>query len=318
MNQTYVLREAYAPNTRKNYDRAWKKFIIFLQLQRQLQPNTQICINVPLFKSYAIWRFNISNVSGDTIGNEISGINSYLNDIDMGLNLHNFAGEPLTRLKRGIDAVYARNHPTKQRAPRKAFVNAILDPILTLIDSSTLWKRHIKACLALAKHAGLRSHNYVKNDRHWNLRIHHLKFVPNNANCTKLIVRIPYSKTNQPHHRKREIRVVRCRCGPNKACPVHLVWDIYKSRVHMPDDALFKKSDDTELTYNAISCVLAILCQVFGLEVASYTTHSLRIGGATDAHMQGLTLPQIMIKFNWKSRKTAMRYIRPNDDVEMF
>ena len=316
ITKSAVLRQAYAPNTRKKYDAAWKRFLTFLCLHKQLSTEP-IYIGVPLFKDYAIWRFNISNVAGDTIGSEISDINSYLNDMDKGINLHNFTGEPLTRLKRGIDAVYAQKYPNKTRVVRKAFVDRILDPNVSNISDNTQWKRHIKACLTVAKHAALRSQNYVINDKSWHLKIKHCTFIPNNVNCAKLILKIPFSKTNQPHSRRLEIRTLKCRCSNDKACPVHLTWNIYKGRRNKPNDALFLKSNGQAMTYSAISAVLASICTTYKLDPRYYTTHSLRIGAATDAFQQGWTIARIMLAYYWKSRKTVMRYIRVNEDDAM-
>ena len=73
------------------------------------------------------------------------------------------------------------------------------------------------------------------------------------------------------------------------------------------------------LDYATISHILKILCEEFGLDPRYYTSHALRIGEATDCHCKGMTLPQIMKKLNWSSRRTAMKYIRPeNEDLDKF
>ena len=78
-------------------------------------------------------------------------------------------------------------------------------------------------------------------------------------------------------------------------------------------------NDGLAMGYKNISLVLSGVSKQFGLEPKYYTTHALRIGAATDAFLQGKSIEQIMIMFNWKSRKTARGYVRPNNpDFEKF
>ena len=51
-----------------------------------------------------------------------------------------------------------------------------------------------------------------------------------------------------------------------------------------------------------------------GLDPKYYPPHSLRIGEATDQNMRGVPLEQTMKFIKWKNRKSAMTYIRPDNE----
>ena len=102
-------------------------------------------------------------------------------------------------------------------------------------------------------------------------------------------------------------------------CPVALLKKICVGRMTKREEPVFLQTDGRALNYTQVSDVLTVLCTHFGLDRKFYTPHSLRIGAATDAYLQGLSLFTIMVKFNWKSKRTAMGYIRTgNEDLEKF
>ena len=146
-----------------------------------------------------------------------------------------------------------------------------------------------------------------------------VRFVPNIHNPQRLVITLPFSKTNRPGHRQiLETRTVYKRTdgGP---CPVELMKKICKNRMDKHNEPVFTLNDGRAWDYDTISSVLKGYCTYFGLDPKYYTSHALRIGGATDLFEQGKTLQQIMIAFNWKSKRVAMGYIRvENPDLEKF
>ena len=293
-------------------------FAQFVALQKQKQHHKRLKLNVQLFVKYGQWRFNTTGVSGDTIGNDISGINSYLHDFGHGLNLNNHAPDPLVRLKKGVDVIRAKYHIGQRRVLRRALTDQILDPMIKFMSTNDNFTLVIKACLLVAKHAGLRAHNYVQTNKGGNIRMKHLRFHPTVHHCKKVVITIPYSKTNQPGKLLHEVRTVKCRCsiGP---CPVHELAKICRHRSNSSSEPVFMFNNGVALDYSIFSKMLKILCEEFDLDPRYYTSHALRIGEATDCHQKGMTLPQIMKKLNWTSRRTAMKYIRPeNPDLDKF
>ena len=73
------------------------------------------------------------------------------------------------------------------------------------------------------------------------------------------------------------------------------------------------------MTYKDLMDMLERLCELSGFERQYYTTHALRIGEATDRSMRGEPIESIMKFVGWRSRKSAMIYIRPdNPDLVIF
>ena len=190
------MAHAYASGTIKNYYKSWKLFKQFLDLYRQITPGWKFKITIALYKKYAIWRFNTTGVGGATIANDISGVNSLLTDFGVGINLHNFVTEPLIRIRRGIDAVRHKFHGHR-KVVRRALVNKILDAMLPIIPTNTLFGNHIRAALSIAKAAGLRASNYCWSNKNYHIKMKHVRFVPNINNPNKVVLTLPYSKTNQ-------------------------------------------------------------------------------------------------------------------------
>ena len=76
---------------------------------------------------------------------------------------------------------------------------------------------------------------------------------------------------------------------------------------------MFLFEDGSQVTYYYLKETMKLLCTLYDLNYKFYTPHCLRIGLATQFHRDGLTLPAIMKYMGWTSRKSAMRYIRPNN-----
>lgn len=215
----------------------------------------------------------------------------------------------LVRIRRGIDAWRAKNN-IKRRVQRRALTNNILDKYLSCITPISRYHKHLRALLSVAKHAGLRSNNYVVNGQSSHIKIRDIHFVPNITNPIKILINIPQSKTNQPGSGEEEVRELHKRIdeGP---CPVELLRSICVGRMTQSNDPVFEVAPSQGFSYHEVSQVLTILAKGLGLDPQIYTSHALRIGGATDEHKQGKTLVQIQKQFNWKSKKSALRYIRP-------
>ena len=64
---------------------------------------------------------------------------------------------------------------------------------------------------------------------------------------------------------------------------------------------------------------MKILCDAVDIDHRYYTPHAIRIGEATDRNISGEPIERTMKFVNWKSRESAMVYIRPdNEDFAKF
>ena len=114
-----------------------------------------------------------------------------------------------------------------------------------------------------------------------------------------------------------ETRTLYCKCKQygKKYCCVHTLAEILKDRrgAQHQHEALFLNPNGYPITYNQWSKILQVLCRAIGIDPKYYTSHSLRIGEATDRSMRGESIERIMKFIGWKHRKSAMIYIRPDN-----
>ena len=269
--------------------------------------------SIGLYREYAIWRFNVTGVSGKTIKNDISAINTLLLDWAVGMNLHNHVSDPINRICRGIDSL---RH--KLNMDNKALINRILDPMLELMPTNARFYRHMRVLFAVAKAGALRRSNVCYTNKKYHIRMKHVKFYPTFENPTKVVLKLPYSKTNQPHSYREELRPIYRRTdgGP---CPVLMLRDICRGRMLKFEEPVFLQNNGLAINYKQVCEMLELLCETFGLDPRAYKPHSFRIGGATDEYLAGVSVDRIMIHFGWESKKVAKGYIRTeNDDLEKF
>ena len=263
---------------------------------------------------YGIWRFRRTGVLGNTIRNDISGIHFYLQFNGITLRLGKGYSDPLQKLYRGCNRLRARFEIDKKRYFRRALCDCILFAMLEFVPGDTPWERTIRCLLLFAKITGFRSHNYIyTNNADAIVRIRNIKFYPSVGNVRGLIAELPRSKTSQVDAPTRETRTVKCTCsrGP---CAVHELVELLKDRMNNGYEALFLMPSGFPVTYTVLRKILKLLCDAVGIDWHYYPPHSLRIGEATDQNMRGVPLEVTMKYINWRSRKSAMIYIRPDNE----
>ena len=194
--------------------------------------------------------------------------------------------------------------------------------MLLYLDGDTYEVQTSRALLLFAKHTALRCNSYVftnvKTGGKGLVRMKHIRFGPNVFNPAYFILTLPKTKTHQIDAPYKETRTVYCRCdvGP---CPVHELAALLRDRKYEPNQALFLLSNGFPVTYRVLRDLLKNLCIAVGIDHRYYPSHSLRIGEATDRNMSGEPLEVTMKFVNWKSRRSAMIYIRPdNEDLVNF
>lgn len=305
--------------TFRAYSKSWRYFNAFIRLRQFFMPYEPTIIGVPLFLEYGLWRFRRTGVLGNTIKNDISGIQFYLQYYNVNVPLGKMESAQLTKLYRGCNRMRAKYEIDNKRYFRRALCDRILFPMLNLLDLSTRWGKTVRCLLLFAKATAFRSHNYVfTNTAEAMVRIRNIRFYPSIDNPKGFIVTLPRSKTRQIEAANRETRTIKCRCarGP---CIVHELAEHLKGRMNDGAEALFLTDTGFPVTYNILSKVLKILCDGVGIDWHYYTSHALRIGEATDQNMRGVPLEVTMKFVCWRSRKSAMIYIRPdNEDFVKF
>jgi hypothetical protein len=98
-------------------------------------------------------------------------------------------------------------------------------------------------------------------------------------------------------------------------CPVrHITAAMSAAPSQDPEDAVFQSPKGTPLTYKSFQASIKCFCIRAGIGSANYSTHSLRIGGATSLMALGYSAENIMVLGRWKSLAYA-DYIRLCNDL---
>ena len=312
-----IWKGAFAPRTWEAYKRSWRSFLTFIRLYQFAYPNTPINLDQDLLMDYGVWRFKNDGISKGTLKGDITGINCFLSyyynyKIPTGVG----KADKLIQFYRGMERWRKKLGLGKKTYPRRALVDGILHPMLDHVPKDTDWGKVIRALLLYAKQCGFRCHNYVytKTGGISKMKVLHFN-MRTKEDPDGFIIRLPYTKTKQEYDPGHETRTIHCRCHTvgRDYCAVHALWDICKDRLDHKEEALFLLPDGFPVTYNVLRKILKILCDAVGIDHRYYPTHSLRIGEATDQSMRGRPIELIMKFIQWKSRESAMIYIRPDN-----
>ena len=308
-----IFRARYEDNSWDPTVRAWRRWIAFLKGARMKYHKKSIYITIHLLQKFCKWLFHTYGVSGETCKRSISGVNATLQWLGYGLNLHNYNSEPIVRTCKGIDKLRAKYKIGRKKVLRRAWINVMLDQMLPVLRIHIPFHRVVRAAILFQKQTGFRVHNVIMTKHGWFVRVRDLKFYPSIYDPHYVIATLPYAKNRPKHEPRAETRTVRCRCNEG-LCAVHEVAELIRSRQHRPYQAVFLLPNGSPLTYRKYLRVLNQLCILYKLNPSYYTSHSLRYGQATDLFLSDWPIPRIMKWMGWDSRKSAMRYIRPNNE----
>ena len=271
---------------------------------------SSIEFNIDLLLQYALWRFKRTGVAGDTIRADITGINNYLSFVGLQIDLRRVLDNRLVKFYRGCDRLRAR-YGIAQRFHRRALVDSMVRCMVKQLGDSRQ-EKIVRALLIFAKQTAFRSHNYIYTKNGGMVRIGDLKFYFKNGILNALIITLKRSKTFQEYSAVQETRTLKCRCPD--LCAVCETYRLVKDRLDHTHEGLFLLDNGFPVTYNIWRKLLKSLVESIGLDPRYYPPHSLRIGEATDQNMRGVPLEQTMKFIKWKNRKSAMTYIRPDNE----
>lgn len=308
-----IFRARFEKNTWGQVLRGFAAFVRFIDLYLEKRNGKPIPVDVYLYCKFMKWYFRTTGNAGGTARRYISGINSVLQWLGYGLNLHNYNSEPLVRTAKGIDNIRGKYKIGKKRVLRRALIDGMLDQMLAQLDDNDPFQYTMKGTIAFEKQTGFRCHNVIMTAHGGNVCIRHLTWFPNIDTPSSLIVRLPYSKTRGRYAPEYETRTIKCRCHEG-VCAVHIVADLIRDRLHKPYEAVFVMPNGAPVTYTTLKKVLRALSELFHLNYQFYTSHALRYGQATDLHRKGWSIARIMKWMGWESRKSAMKYIRNNNE----
>jgi hypothetical protein len=98
-------------------------------------------------------------------------------------------------------------------------------------------------------------------------------------------------------------------------CPLRWIQIMLdRAPLKNPDAPVFQRANGRPITYNILQSFIKKLCAKAGLNSSRYSTHSLRIGGATTLMALGFSADTVKELGRWKSI-AYQTYIRLPDDI---
>ena len=289
-----MTQASLSANTRRAYLSIIKKFLIFIR--RDLNVNNAFPATSMHVKSYLAHLFQIG-LSPPTLLTHTSAI----------AFVHKIAGyqDPTNNffIKRMLTgACKLKSTPDTRQPFLPHHIKSITASIKALQQSSYI-KAMLNAMILLAYNAMLRvgeitAHSLKAN----NLNI--IKFQHIHISSKGLIIHMQafkHSQNNQVH-----IKIPEHQKGP--LCPVKALraFVAVRGQGHGP---LFVFQNGDPVTCHFFNDQLNILITMSGLQQGKYSSHSLRIGGATTAIMYGASEAQLKVMGRWKSN-AFRKYIR--------
>lgn len=165
------------------------------------------------------------------------------------------------------------------------------------------------AAFSLAYHAFLRVGEFTRNNAN---NIHHIIGIKDiqiindqSINRKLLKLTVPFSKTDQSG-KGSSIQLVES--DTQAICPILLLLRYLSVRPNIGGQ-LFIHMDGSPLTRYQFTSVLNKSIDIIGLSSSLYTSHSFRIGAASDSFLKGHSESEIMKKGRWSSN-AYKSYIR--------
>ena len=122
-----------------------------------------------------------------------------------------------------------------------------------------------------------------------------------------MIIKLRFSKTDQQGNSAS----LRFRRNPNsQLCPLRCLSQYLSMRPPV-GDCLFVHADGSPLTAYQFRHILKKGLEALGVPTLGFSGHSFRIGAATSAALNGLSIPVVQSLDRWKSSAVNW-YIRPN------
>ena len=253
---------------------------------------------------YLAFRFETSNVQGDSVKNELYGIRSTHIDLGHSLEITDKCMPRLARVRRGFKKLRCSN------ICKKPITDEVLEKLLSHLRGNRLDILVWRALLVFAKFGLLRVSEYVGFGDKIPV-VEQVRFVPDFLEPMYLVYIFDRSKTNQ--FKKTEKVITVCNCP--KICPVHAMQKMLLGRQNLAgSNYLFQFENGTVPHAKTVNFMIGCLCERSGLDKNCFSSHCLRKGGALDFITRGVP-PNIVLELGrWKSMDSMKPYLRGTEN----
>jgi len=150
----------------------------------------------------------------------------------------------------------------------------------------------------------LRSSEFIKKEEKPGLLRRNIRWCENGLN-----IHLENSKTD-PFNQGTDIKIY---ATNNNLCPIKWIRRIWENAENKKEDAPVFQVQGKPLTYSGFQKALKLLIKNIKLDEKKYSSHSLRIGGATTLALLGYPAHVIQKMGRWKSL-TYQLYTRLSDE----
>lgn len=255
---------------------------------------------------FVTWAFFQAEKSANQIVKSLSAVRSAL--LLMQRDISAFDDERL--------AVYIRGCRKKDRSRTRPLRVPItvwcLARFLRVANLSTHAGHSLFGALVVGHHGLLRASEFVsKTVTRPSLLRRHVSFETPVALPPRALLFIAQSKTDVFH----EGATVALSANGGDLCPVRWLREVLANAPRKdPDAAVFQRADGSPASYDDLQAFIKALCASAGLDSARFSTHSLRIGGATTLMKLGFAADAIQKLGRWVS-DSYKRYLRFDPSV---
>ena len=294
---TDLLNRSLANNTKQAYRAAFKAYHNFHICIYNQQPTNHI---TPKKFAQFIAFSHSKGLKYSTICSRLSAL-KYIN------NLHGHSDTSKQFLvQRILQGCKLSSDNTDKRKPiTKSILKRMIQSLSSIFD--TQYNRLLFKTMFIISFYALFRVSEITKTQHSNHTMLHpdVHFKQSHGQINEIELVLYHSK-----HTHSETKVQLLKQRHRKICPVRALQKFYTIRPR-GDNQLFVNSTGHPITDKQFRKVFKKCISKIGLKTKCYTPHSLRIGGATSAHLNNMSDSQIRQLGRWKSN-AFLNYIRPS------
>lgn len=241
---------------------------------------------------FAAWLMSSRAIKFSTLKQYLTHVRSLATD--PGLSSSGFDEPIVHRVLKGIKRV----HGDPGRKPKLPITHDVLQQLVSCLDVFTDYGVKMRAIFCLAFAGFLRCgeftvHKASEFSRLYSLTHASVKFFPDRASATHVVLTLPRSKTDPFRH---GTKIYIAAVEGSATCPVAALREYFDVLHAAPDAPLFFEGEgdlEAPLTRNWFIRELKDCLIAAGLDPELYSGHSFRRGAATTAYTNGIPEPDI-------------------------
>jgi hypothetical protein len=294
-----LLLHSMSPGTDSNYSPGLQSYIRFCSTHNAAFPPAD-----DMVLAFATYLFSTLGQSLPAVKRQVIALRSAC--VETGSSLIPFEDLRLNRLYQGMARSAPFSATPRESTRRLPITGPLLARLVESVRPNTVEGRALRAGVAIGFFGLLRAGEFTYKDGYPVLCRRHVSWEPSHV-----AIHLEQSKTDR-WRRGVSVKIFRSQ-GP--VCAVSLLWEAWVTSPLQDHTAPLLQVDrvGSPLSYRALLDFIKTAVSSLGYAPAEFSTHSLRIGGATQLAMCQFSGEQIQAVGRWTS-DCYQRYVRfPND-----